>query len=176
MLTHHLKKIITVYVCEVCKVMSKEKRAKTHHEYPKCANENERPENEPPEEIIIDRKMTYSLRNGKSSRELSQNSYFSNKHLPTKRVCCRHVVTMWIDCILPSGSTNKHISCRSSMFNRHYLLAKTNGQMIIRCNIFCTIISHKLMRIIRIILDFEQLVDIHSARKTTIKIKLCFAW
>ena len=37
----------------------------------------ERPENESPEQMIIDRTMTYSLRNGKSSRELSQNKLIS---------------------------------------------------------------------------------------------------
>ena len=53
------------------------KKAKTHHEYQKCAKEKERPENESPEEIIIDRNMTYSLRNGKCSRELRQNKVIS---------------------------------------------------------------------------------------------------
>ena len=39
--------------------------------------QKETPENEPPEEIIIDRKMTYSLRNGQSSRELTQTIVIS---------------------------------------------------------------------------------------------------
>ena len=37
----------------------------------------ERPKNESSEQRIIDRTMTYSLRNGKSSRELSQNKLIS---------------------------------------------------------------------------------------------------
>ena len=37
----------------------------------------ERSENKSPEQMIIDRTMTYSLRNGKSSRELSQNKVIS---------------------------------------------------------------------------------------------------
>ena len=45
------------------------KKAKTNHDYHKCKKEKERPENESPEKILIDRKMTYSLRNGKSSRK-----------------------------------------------------------------------------------------------------------
>ena len=53
--------------------MQEEEKAKTHHDYHKFAKEKERPENELPEEMIIDRKMTYSLKNGKSSRELSLN-------------------------------------------------------------------------------------------------------
>ena len=59
-------------------MQGKEKeKAKTHHEYQKCGKEKEQPENMLLEDIIIDRKMTYKLRNGKSSRELSQNKLIS---------------------------------------------------------------------------------------------------
>ena len=75
--------------------MQGKKKAKTHHEHQNCAKGKEIPENEPLEEIILDRKMTYSLRNGQSSRESSQNKViFRNKHLPTKRICYRHLETM----------------------------------------------------------------------------------
>jgi hypothetical protein len=42
----------------------------------------ERPENESPEEIIINMGITYCLRNYRFSRELSEKFY---NHLPTKK-------------------------------------------------------------------------------------------
>ena len=42
----------------------------------KFAKEKPKPKNKPPEEIIIDGKFTYFLRNAKSSRELTQKKLF----------------------------------------------------------------------------------------------------
>ena len=93
----------------------------------------------------------------------------SNNHLPTKQICYRHTVIIWINYILPSGFINKTISCISSRINSWHLLPERNGQLMIRCDILYKIIAHKLMTAIRIY--EEQFVDIHSARKNNNKNK-----
>ena len=63
------------------------KRTKACHHHQKCAQEKEPPVTESPEEIIISRGTTYSLRNGIFSRELSPITVISEiyNHLPTKK-------------------------------------------------------------------------------------------
>ena len=46
---------------------------KTHHDHQNSVQENERPENESPEEITVNNRTTYRLRNGRFRRQLSQN-------------------------------------------------------------------------------------------------------
>jgi hypothetical protein len=45
---------------------------KAHHDHQNSANEMERPENESPDKLIVNRETTYSLINGRFRRELSQ--------------------------------------------------------------------------------------------------------
>ena len=116
------------YVFEKYAKSNASKKVKTHYDYQKCAKEKKGPQNESPEEIMIARKTTYSLKNGKSSRELSHSKVLSEiSTYPLKEFV---IDTMWIDCILPSGLINKYISCISHLINRHYLLSETNGQLV----------------------------------------------
>ena len=66
-----------VCVLEVSKVKCKRayilKLVKAHHDHKNSAQEKQRPENESPKEIIINRGTTNCLRNGRFHRELSQS-------------------------------------------------------------------------------------------------------
>ena len=66
---------------EVCKKKCKKvyilRQMKAHHDYQKFAQENKRPEIELPEDMTTNGGATYCLRNGGSSRELSQNNVTS---------------------------------------------------------------------------------------------------
>ena len=150
MLTDHLTEITKVGVWEVCKVKCKEKKQR-HIKITRSVQRKGKARK------WVTRRDNIWYKNDLLSKKWqvqqrikSEQSYFRNKHLPTKIICYRHRKTMSIDCMLPSGLINKHISCISSMLNRHYLHSKTNGQLMVRCDIFWKIIAHKLMRTIRI--------------------------
>ena len=76
MLTHHLKKrMARVFVLEVCKIKCKKayflKYVKAHHDHQNSTQEKGRPDNEPPKEPIVNKGITYSLRNDSFRRKLS---------------------------------------------------------------------------------------------------------
>ena len=69
-------------VClKVCKIKCKKayflEFVKVNHDHQNSAQEKERPHNESAKEIIFNRGTTYSLRNGRVKRELSQDEVIS---------------------------------------------------------------------------------------------------
>ena len=53
------------------------KQVKAQYDHQKSAHEQERPDNESPQNIMMNRERTYSLRNGWFRRELNQNNIIS---------------------------------------------------------------------------------------------------
>jgi hypothetical protein len=75
------KKIARVCVLKMCKTKCKKayflKKVKAHHDPQNSGQQKKRPENVSPEEIIINRGITYHLRNVRFSRKLTQNKVTS---------------------------------------------------------------------------------------------------
>ena len=114
------KTMARVCISEVCKIQCKNayplKLVKAHYNWQNSEQEKEKPDNESPEDIAINRGTTYHLKNGRNwvRTKIFQVLY---DHLLTRKICYRHTETMWIDCILPSAFIDKHISFKSSRIN-----------------------------------------------------------
>jgi len=76
------KRMARVCVLEVSKIKCKKayplKYIKGHCDHQNSVQEKVRPRNQLPEEIIINRGETYSLRNSRFRKELSQNTVISD--------------------------------------------------------------------------------------------------